>query len=238
MQILVRLGSSRVSVALLGILFLVVLAGTLGQAVWGAATVQTTVFSQVFFWVQGIPLPGLPFWLGLTAVNLTLGAFQNLERKWTSAGLWLTHTALILFCVAGFGFAFVQEELVLGLPVGASANEAFLRGAAGEVTRPLPFTLTVEAFTIPRYEGSQEPSDYISDVRLTAEGVDHRARIQMNQPLRFGGLTIYQSSVQTVKGQTAPVYKITSNAWGFLPYLLSGLLFAGLGLHLVLRGRR
>ena len=238
MRFLLRFGSSRVSVVLLGLLFLVVLGGTLAQAAWGAAAVQTTVFSQLFFPVNGFPLPGLPFWLGLTALNLVLGAWQHLERKWTSAGLWLVHGALILFCLAGFGFAFVQEELVLGLPVGASANQAFVRGAAGDLTRALPFTLTVEAFSVPRYEGTQEPSDYISDVRLTTGGVDHRARIQMNQPLRFGGLTIYESSVETVGGQPAPVYKITSNAWGFLPYALSALLFLGLALHLVLRNRR
>jgi hypothetical protein len=232
---LYRFGSSKVSVVLLALLFVELLGGTLAQSLWGAAAVQTTAFSQVFFWAQGVPLPGLPLWLGLTAINLTVGAWKNLKRTWQTAGLWIAHLALILFCLAGFGFAIVQEELLIGLPVGASSKVAFVKNASGEATRELPFTLTVEAFTIPKYPASNEPSDYISDVRLTAAGVDQRARIQMNLPLRFQGLTIYQSSVQTVEGQPAPVFKITSNAWGFLPYLLSGLLFAGLGLHLLLR---
>lgn len=230
-----RFGSSKVSVVLLALLFLELLGGTLAQSLWGATAVQTTAFSQVFFWAQGVPLPGLPFWLGLTAINLSLGAWKNLKRTWQTAGLWIIHLALILFCLAGFGFAVVQEELLLGLPVGASSKVAFVKDAPQEVTRGLPFTLSVEAFSVPKYPASNEPSDYISDVRLTGGGIDQRARIQMNLPLRFQGFTIYQSSVQTVDGQMAPVFKITNNAWGFLPYALSGLLFGGLVLHLLLR---
>ncbi len=235
-------GSPRVSVALLAVLFVCVFGGTLAQAAWGAEAVQTTLYSHVvFFWqglgVPGVPVPGLPFWLGLTGLNLLAGAIVGLPRTWNAAGLWLTHSALVLFCFAGLGFAFAQEELVLGLPVGATADRAFVKNSEAGETKPLPFTLTVEAFSIPTYPGSREPSDYISTVRLRAEGVDQKGEIRMNQPLRFDGYTLYQSSVQTVDGSSAPVFKITRNAWGFLPYAFSLLLVGGLGLHLVLRSR-
>jgi len=231
-------GSPRVSVALLAVLFVYVLGGTLGQAAWGAEAVQTTLYSQVVFFWQGIPVPGLPFWLGLTGLNLLAGAWVGLPLTWRSAGLWLTHGALILFCFAGLGFAFAQDELVLGLPVGASADRAYLKNSPSGETRPLPFTLTVEAFSIPTYPGSREPSDYVSTVLLRAPGVDQQGEIRMNQPLRFGGYTLYQSSVQTVDGSPAPVFKITSNAWGFLPYAFSLLLFAGLAFQLAVRHRK
>jgi len=229
-----RFGSLKVSAFLIALLFLTVLVGTLAQAAWGASAVQTTLFSRIFFPVGGWWLPGLPFLLALTGVNLVVGAMLHLERSVRHLGLWGLHASLAVFCFGCLGFSIVQDELVLGLVPGATADRAFVREAPG-TTMPLPFSLTVVSFRVETYPGSVEPSDYISQVKIGLARKEHVAEVRMNQPLRQDGWTIYQSSFQTVDGVRAPVFKLTHNPWAPFPSVVSLLLVASMALHFVLR---
>lgn len=233
-----RIGSLKVSVVLLGVLFFVVLGGTLAQAAWGTGAVQTTLFSRVLFEAGGLWWPGLPFFLALTGVNLAAGAWTHLERSVRHAGLWLVHGTLALFCFASLGFGLTQDDLVLGLVPGAETNQAFVRNSVSDEVRTLPFRLRVETFRIDFYPNSSEPSDYISTVTVRPDrGTTYPAEIRMNQPLRVGDWAVFQSSVQRIDGQTAPVYKLLRNPWAPFPYVFSALLGLGLLVHLVV-GRR
>jgi len=233
-----RLGSLKLSVALLALLFLTVLGGTLAQAAWGSAAVQTTLFGRLVFEAGGWWWPGLPLLLALTGVNLTVGALTKLERSGRALGLWGVHLALVLACFGSLGFALAQREWVLGLVPGASADRAFVKGST-EVD-PLPFRLRVDSFRVETYPGSVEPSDYVSLVTVGVPGRERSAEVRMNQPLRQDGWAVYQSSVQTVEGVASPVFKLTHNPWAPFPYVVSVLLVGSLGLHgvLVLVGRR
>jgi len=239
MQWLRRLGSLRVSVVLLAVLFVVVLAGTLGQVVWGTGAVQTSLFSRVFFEAAGLWWPGLPFWLTLTGLNVAAGAWVHLERSVHHAGLWMLHATLAVFCFGSLGFSLLQEDLVLGLVPGAEADRAFVRNSVLDEPRPLPFTLRVEAFRIDFYPNSAEPSDYVSSVTVhPAGGTAYPAEIRMNQPLRVDGWVVFQSSVETVDGRPAPVFKLMRNPWAPFPYLLSVLLGLSLLVHGLVGRRR
>jgi len=232
------LGSLKVSVVLLGVLFLSVLGGTLAQAAWGTGAVQTTLFSRVVFEGGGLWWPGLPFFLALTGVNLAAGAWTHLERSVRHAGLWVVHGTLALFCFASLGFGLAQDDLVLGLVPGSETNLAFVRTSTTDEVRTLPFHLKVETFRVDHYPNSTEPSDYVSTVTVRPDqGTAYPAEIRMNQPLRVGNWAVFQSSVQTIAGQTAPVYKLLRNPWAPFPYLFSALLGVGLLVHLVV-GRR
>lgn len=238
MLLLRRLGSLKVSVLLLAVLFLTVLGGTLAQAAWGAAAVQTTLFGQVVFSIGGWWFPGLPLLLALTGLNLVAGAWVHLERSWRHLGLWGLHASLALFCFGSLGFSLAQENLVLGLVPGASSDRAFVRDSTSGETRPLPFTLTVVSFHIETYLGSVEPSDYISQVKIGLPGKERSAEVKMNQPLRQDGWTIYQSSVQTVAGVKAPVFKLMHNPWAPFPSVVSLLLVGSLLVHFLVRRKR
>jgi hypothetical protein len=232
-----RLGSLKLSVVLLAMLFATVLGGTLAQAVWGAGAIQSTLLGRVVFLAGGWWWPGLPLLLAVTGVNLCVGAWCHLERSVHHLGLWGLHAALVLFCFGSLGFSLAQQDLVLGLVPGASSSKAFVRDAAGDETRPLPFLLTVNAFRVETYPGSVEPSDYVSTVTVTSSTGDRSAEIRMNQPLREDGWTIYQSSVQAVDGRDAPVFKLMFNPWAPFPTVVSLLAAVSLALHFAVRRR-
>lgn len=232
-----RFGSLKVSVGLLALTFVVVLGGTVAQAVWGASAVQTTLFARPFFEVGGFWWPGLPLVLALLGLNLLAGAVTHLERTWRAIGLWGLHLTLAVFCWATLGFSLSQVELVVGVVPGGSTNVAFGRSEAGAPVR-LPFTLTLDAFQVETYPGSSQASDYHSLVTVTTDAPRHH-EIRMNQPLRVAGWTVYQSSLQVVDGVTAPVYKLTSSPWATFPYGITVLLVGFLVFHGTLgRSRR
>jgi len=231
-----RLGSLKVSAVLLAALFFTVLGGTIAQAAWGAAAVQTTLFGRWAFEAGGWWWPGLPLLLAVTGVNVALGAWFNLERSVRHLGLWGLHASLVLFCFASLGFALAQQDLVLGLLPGAHADHAFVRDQADEL-RPLPFTLKVDAFRIEYYAGTQEPSDYVSSVTVSSPSGVRRAEIRMNQPLREQNWTIYQSSVQVVDAVQAPVFKLMFNPWSAFPLVVSCLIALSWAVHFVVRRR-
>jgi hypothetical protein len=216
-------GSLKVSVTLLALVFAVVLGGTVVQATLGTAVAQTEVFAR------------LPWVLTLVGVNLVAGAWVHLKRGWEHLGLWGLHLTLAAFCFGAQGLAWAQADLVVGLLPGSVTDRAFVRGAHDDRSVALPFPLGVTAFHVETYPGSAEPSDYVSQVTVGTPPVT--AEIRMNQPLRYQGWTIYQSSVQTVGGFEAPVYKLTNTPWAPFPYVVSVLLGLFLVVHLVLRAR-
>lgn len=217
-------GSTKLSVALLALVFLTVLAGTLVQATLGTAVAQTEVFGR------------LPWLLSLVGVNLLAGAWLHLKREWAHVGLWGLHLTLAVFCFAALGLSWAQADLVVGLLPGSSTDQAFVRGAADDRAVTLPFTLGLVAFHVETYPGSVEPSDYVSQVTVGTPPVT--AEVRMNHPLRYQGWTIYQSSVQNVGGFDAPVYKLTNTPWAPFPYVVSTLLGLFFLVHLGIRGRR
>ncbi len=55
--------------------------------------------------------------------------------------------------------------------------------------RPTPFTIALESFEVPRYEGTETPANYISTVKFTdtENGATKTAVAQMNQPASWPG---------------------------------------------------
>lgn len=59
---------------------------------------------------------------------------------------------------------------------------------------PMPFQVRLEDFTKEDHPGTNMPSWFSSDVTVTEAGSERPVRISMNQPLRDGGLVLYQAS--------------------------------------------
>ncbi|MEN8151052.1 MAG: cytochrome c biogenesis protein ResB, partial [Planctomycetota bacterium] len=58
----------------------------------------------------------------------------------------------------------------------------------------LPFGLRLDKFTHEYYPGTMKPRVYMSDVTKLTEDAERKVKIEMNQPLRSDGFTVYQSS--------------------------------------------
>jgi len=58
----------------------------------------------------------------------------------------------------------------------------------------LPFGLRLDKFTHEYYPGTRMPRVFLSDVTKIADGSERKVKIEMNQPLRSEGFTVYQSN--------------------------------------------
>lgn len=103
--------------------------------------------------------------------------------------------------------------------------------AYGNATIPLPFTIQLEKFTVGRDPGTNNPASFTSNVILDQSGVflHKKTSIYMNNPLKWGGYTFYQSSYQEIPGQpTVSILSVGKDPGRSVKYAGSILLIAGI----------
>jgi ABC-type transport system involved in cytochrome c biogenesis permease subunit len=99
-----------------------------------------------------------------------------------------------------------------------------------------PFSLTLLKFSHDVYPGTDIPKNFSSRVRIkSVDGRDDReVLIYMNNPLRYRGLTFYQSSYE---GEHTSILQVVRNPSWVMPYVACALVALGLviqfALHLV-----
>lgn len=99
------------------------------------------------------------------------------------------------------------------------------------------FKVTLIDFTHDKYPGTEIPKNFSSKVRLVSDdGHDNRETlIYMNNPLRHGGYTFYQSGFDN--NDRTSVLQVVENPSWLLPYIACLLVTVGLlvqfGIHLV-----
>jgi cytochrome c biogenesis protein ResB len=99
-----------------------------------------------------------------------------------------------------------------------------------------PYSLTLLKFSHDVYSGTELPKNFSSRIRLnTPDGRDDReVLIYMNNPLRYAGLTFYQSGFD---GSKTTILQVVRNPSWQLPYIACALMTLGLliqfSIHLV-----
>jgi len=97
---------------------------------------------------------------------------------------------------------------------------------------PKPYSVHLIDFRHDRYVGTETPKNFSSEVRLTdpANSVDRTAKIWMNNPLRYGGDTLYQADwdKETERGTVLQV--VTNSGW-MIPYVSCMLVATGMLFH-------
>ncbi|MBI4626624.1 MAG: cytochrome c biogenesis protein ResB [Verrucomicrobia bacterium] len=91
-----------------------------------------------------------------------------------------------------------------------------------------PYALTLLKFTFDRYAGTEIPKNFSSRIRLkTPDGRDDReVLIYMNNPLRYAGLTFYQSGFE--RDERTTILQVVRNPSWLLPYIACALMTLGL----------
>jgi len=59
---------------------------------------------------------------------------------------------------------------------------------------PMPFTVKLDEFTAEFHPGTMKPAKFISKVTRIENGGEAKVTIQMNEPMRYEGLTFFQAS--------------------------------------------
>lgn len=102
-------------------------------------------------------------------------------------------------------------------------------------TRTLPFSITLEKFKQDFHPGTDMASAYQSKVIVKDEGGSWPALIQMNEPLRYRGYTLYQSSFDVSGDKPYTILAVVENKGRIFPYISTVIIALGLILHLVIR---
>jgi hypothetical protein len=99
-----------------------------------------------------------------------------------------------------------------------------------------PFRLTLLKFTHEKYPGTEIPKDFSSRVRVEqpATHESREALIYMNNPLRYGGETYYQSGYDD-RDPRVSILQVVRNPGWLTPYFSCALVFLGLLAHFISR---
>lgn len=95
-----------------------------------------------------------------------------------------------------------------------------------------PYSVRLIDFRFDRYVGTDTPKNFSSEVQLVdeAQGVNATKKIWMNNPLRYGGDTLYQADwdKETERGT---VLQVVSNSGWMIPYVSCMLVGTGMLYH-------
>jgi hypothetical protein len=108
----------------------------------------------------------------------------------------------------------------------------------GRTEQPLPFSVTLTKFEQELYPGTNMARAYRSDVVIRDGDQSWPASITMNEPLRYKGYTLYQSSFDLSGEKPFTVLNVVRNTGRLFPYISSLIMTLGLLLHIAIRLRR
>lgn len=76
---------------------------------------------------------------------------------------------------------------------------------------PMPFTVRLDQFTADFHPGTMKPSKFVSKITRIEKGEEAKFTIQMNEPMRYEGLTFFQASYDQSGKSIASVFEIVRN---------------------------
>lgn len=124
-----KLGSLRLTVALLVASMFLVFFGTLDQVSLGIQEVQKRYFESFFVIypstpdkIGWLPMPGGYLIGGLLIVNLVTAFILRFKARWSKGGIHLIHGGVLLLLISGFTTSALQRESQLSVIVGERAS--------------------------------------------------------------------------------------------------------------------
>ena len=130
----------------------------------------------------------------------TMSLFAE-KGKYTRTGFHITHIGIALIIIGGILGNYGYQGYMTVLE-GGTNDTLTLRGTTQQ--RKLDFSVRCDDFEVTYYEGSQRPKDFKSDLVIIDGGKEViKKTIEVNDPLSYKGVYIYQSSYGTAPGQGA-----------------------------------
>ena len=103
----------------------------------------------------------------------------------------------------------------------------------------LPFAMRLDKFTAEFYPGTMKPSKFVSEITRLENQTEAKAIIQMNDPMRYSGLTFYQASYQQLgqgpNARMASVFEVVRNPADKWPEYSLYVVTFGLLVHFILK---
>lgn len=102
----------------------------------------------------------------------------------------------------------------------------------------LPFTLRLDRFEREFHPGTMDARAFRARLTVIDGKTPWPVTVSMNEPLRYKGYTLYQSSFIEDPNGLQTVLNVVQNRGRIFPYLSGVIIFAGLLIHLVVRLRQ
>lgn len=99
----------------------------------------------------------------------------------------------------------------------------------------LPFAIRLIDFRRTLHPGTEMAKSYESDVELIDGDYRKETTIRMNEPLRYKGYTLFQSSFDLSGDKETSVFAVVKNVGWLFPYVSSLIMALGLLIHLLLQ---
>ncbi len=141
--------------------------------------------------------------------------YQLFSQKgsFTRLGVYITHLSIIIILAGAIIGIFFGFKGYLNLPEGEVSSVAFTRNGH---ERPLGFGIRCDDFNVDFYGNSDMPKEYSSILTVVDNGQEVlKKKIEVNEPLKYKGITFYQSSYGIVPGsgdRSLFIFKITPAA--------------------------
>ncbi|HMA67549.1 MAG TPA: cytochrome c biogenesis protein ResB [Desulfosalsimonadaceae bacterium] len=114
------------------------------------------------------------------------------KGRWTRLGVYAVHTSILLMVIGGLIGSLYGFEGFTNVSEGEAVQRISLKNSNKKKT--LPFAIRCDDFSISHYESGM-PKEYRSTVSiLKDQEAVHQADIRVNDPLRYKGINIFQSS--------------------------------------------
>ncbi|HEY0635578.1 MAG TPA: cytochrome c biogenesis protein ResB [Gammaproteobacteria bacterium] len=116
------------------------------------------------------------------------------KGRHSKLGFFFVHASVVLIGIGGLLTSQVGFRGVMNIPEGESDNVIYIPEGRDYRRLQLPFQVRNDKFAIDFYNTGM-PSEFRSDLSLVQEGkVLAQKRITVNDPLRYEGITFYQSN--------------------------------------------
>ena len=130
------------------------------------------------------------------------------KHRWTRMGAYVVHLSVLLLIAGGLIGSFFGFEGYVTLPEGAAGETIHLR--KNNQPFPLPFVIRCDDFEVSFYKNGM-PEKFVSRLTLIENGKEViRKDIIVNDPLRYRGISIYQSGYGQMPADPRPVADLAS----------------------------
>lgn len=181
------------------ILMVVVLAtATVIEKYYGTSVAQEEIYRST------------PFALLWGAIGLSGLTYLLSRRPVRRPPILLLHIALLVILLGGALTLVLGEQGRMELLPGGTPEQVYYDEHGG--IHPLPYSLTLESFTIDYYSGTGYPSDYRSEVTITEGRHKTTGIISMNHILSHRGYRFYQTGYDAEGGGT--ILSVSHDPWG------------------------
>lgn len=120
--------------------------------------------------------------------------FQLYSQKgnYTRLGVYITHFSIVIILIGAIIGIFFGFKGFLNLPEGMVSDVVYTRNGQ---ERPLGFRIRCDEFNVDFYANLDMPKEYKSWLTIIKDGKEvMKKEIKVNEPLKYEGITFYQSS--------------------------------------------